>query len=246
MNARGHLSYETLDLLALAALAEAESQAARAHLDACTSCKSAWTELEEDRARFTQFVFPRTLPKLEQRAQPAPFWERVRAKWTFAMPFAGLIAVTALAVIFVTPEQKEATYIGIKGGARLDVVALRGDRQISVGNDTALVAGDRIRFLVEPAGAQFVMVASKDGKGNVTVYYPYEGLLSAPLSGGFQELPGTIELDAVGGKEHLFAVFSDTPIRTEEVREALERNRDLSGVIGVRAVATKEFVKEAR
>lgn len=245
MNTRGHLSSETLDLLSLSALAEAESRHAHAHLDACTTCKERWSELEEDRARFTQFVFPRTLPKVEEKLKPVPLMERVKRKWALALPFVGLVATTAVLALFVLPQSEEP-YYGIKGGSRLDVVAQRGDRQLSVGNDTVLAPGDRIAFLVEPAGSPFVMVASRDGQGNVTVYYPYEGELSARLEGGYQQLPSSIELDAVGGREQLFAVFSDVPLRAEEVREALQSGQDLRNVQGVREVATKEFVKDAK
>ena len=178
------------------------------------------------------------------------------------LPFAGLIAAAVL-VVWVLPTPftpslsrgDQPTYLGIKGGARLDVVALRGDRQLSVGNDTILAPGDRIRFLVEPEGARFVIVASKDGRGDVTVYYPYAGAQSAALqsgsveltdSSGVIDLPGSIELDAVGGREKVVAVFSDQPLATDEVRKALEHDADLSKLPGVRSVATKEFVKETR
>ncbi|MBX5484826.1 MAG: DUF4384 domain-containing protein [Myxococcaceae bacterium] len=250
MNARGHLSSETLDLLSLSALAEQETRQAREHLDNCPRCRSAWDELEESRARFTQYVFPRTLPKVEAAARPAPLWERVKQKWTLALPFAGLVTVTVLAVIFVNPqlEGAEQPYYGTKGGAQLDVVALRGDRQLPVGNDTTLSAGDRIRFLVDSGGAHYVLLVSKDGEGNVTVYYPYDGAESAELpgAGGLEELPGSIELDAAVGRERLFAIFSDQPVRADAVRTALERGEDLQALPGVREVATREFMKEAR
>lgn len=245
MNSRGHLSSQTLDLLTLSALTEPESQQARAHLDTCRTCQQAWEELEGDRQKFTQFVFPRTLPEVEARARRAGWWSWLKSKWSVVVPVAGL-AVAAMVVMLVVPRSDQAPYYGLKGGARLDVVALRGDQQLPVGDDTALLPGDRIRFLVEPAGAKYVLVASRDGAGTVTLYYPFEGEESAALGKGFQELPGSIELDEVGGKEVLYAVFSDEPVKASRVREAIEQGADLSKLPGVRGVVTRGFVKEAR
>lgn len=241
-----HLSSETLDLLSLSALAEVESEKAHAHIGACDTCRARFSELEEDKQRFAQFVFPRTLPKIEEKLRPVPLWERMRQKWTLALPFAGLVAATAVLLVVVPfgTQQVEQPYYGIKGGARMDLVALRGDRQISVGNDTSLAPRDRIRFLVDPAGASYVIVASRDGQGNVTLYYPYEGQVSAQLRPGFQELPGSIELDAVPGRERLFAVFSDVPLHAEDVRQTITVGEDLRKLPGVREVVSKEFVKE--
>lgn len=242
MNTRGHLSTETFDLLSLSALADSESDKAQAHIETCESCRQRWKELEEDRQRFQQFVFPRTFANIEARSQPVPFWERVRRKWMLALPAVGLVVATV--VLMVVVPGVEEPYIGIKGGTRLDVVALKGDRQVPVGNDTSLAPGDRIRFLVEPAGAPYVMVASRDGQGTFSLYYPFDGETSAPVPTGTQELPGSIELDAVSGRERIFAVFSDVPLRAGDVRTALESGADLGKLPGVRGVAMREFIKE--
>lgn len=245
-----HLSSETLDLLSLSALQETESARARAHVEKCEDCRGRLTELEADKQRFTQYVFPRTLPKLEERLRPQSWVDALRAKWKFALPLAGLVATAALLVVVapVAEVQLQEPYYGTKGGeARLDVVALHGERQVAVGNDTVLAAGDRIRFLVEPGEARFLLVASRDGQGNVTVYFPYEGEVSASLQqAGFQELPGSIELDQVEGREKLFAVFSDAPVRAEDVRTSIEAGEDLRTLPGVREVVAREFVKEAK
>lgn len=242
MNGRFHLSSETLDLLSLSALAQTESDKAQSHLETCETCRQRWQELEDDRQRFQQFVFPRTFPNVEAKARPVSFWERVRRKWTLALPAVGLVVATV--VLMVVVPGAETPYIGIKGGTRLDVVALRGDRQMPVGNDTSLAPGDRIRFLVDPAGAPYVMVASLDGQGQVSLYYPYDGDRSAPVPAGTQELPGSIELDSVGGKERIYALFSDVPLNAGDVRAALTTGADLQKLPGVRAVSTREFVKE--
>ena len=67
MNARGHLSSETIDLLMLSGLDASATNAAKTHIDACATCRTRWRELNEDKEKFQQFVFPRTLEAVSSR-----------------------------------------------------------------------------------------------------------------------------------------------------------------------------------
>lgn len=64
-SARPHLSGEVLDLLLIGALPAAKANAAKGHLDVCETCRARWRELNEDKRRFEEHVFARTLPKVE-------------------------------------------------------------------------------------------------------------------------------------------------------------------------------------
>lgn len=244
MNERGHLSAETIDLLMLSSLAPEQTSQARAHLDACVSCRERWSELEEDRQRFLQVVYPRTLPGVEARARPPGLGAWLRQRWALALPAVGLAAAAVLLVVLAPPAVDEG-YVGVKGPlGRFEVVASRGPDQFAVKSGTVLRPGDRIRFVVEPGDARYVLIASKDGAGQVTIYYPYAGAASAAVGEGRQELPGSIELDEALGRERVVAVFSDVPIRSDEVRRALEASAPVS-VPGA-SVRTLELVKEAK
>ncbi len=241
----GHLSAETIDLMMLASLPSTEVDHAKAHLGSCERCRVRWQELEDDKRRFEQFVLPRTLEKVQQRARPGSLWDRLRERWSFAVPALGLVTAALIAVVLLPKTSPEAPppYVGIKGGPTLKVVGSRGDTQFQVGPGDRLQPGDRIRFVVSPAEARYVLIASVDQGGVVSVFYPYDGAKSAALEGAAsQELPGSIELDATLGKEQLFAVFSAEPLDAARVREALKAGQ-LASAVGGAEVVTLTFDK---
>ena len=237
MNARGHLSSEDIDLLLLQALSAPEADAAHAHIGGCASCKKRWDELNEDKQRFEQFVMPRTLSKVEERVKGGQgFFSFLNLpRWVPAALTAALIVgvTTTITIKRVSGSTPDENYIGIKGGPGLEVFAERAGKQFPVKTGAALQPKDKVRFVVNSAGSKFVLIASRDGAGNFTVYYPYNGLESAPLAG--RELPGSIELDEVTGKEWLVAVFSDAPVKAAAVKTLMDGARE-KGIEGARVV----------
>ena len=139
MNARGHLSSETIDLLLLSALTADETNTAKHHIDGCAECKQRWQELNEDKQRFEQFVFARTLPKVEARvaAERQGFFERFKLK--FLIPVVGVAAAFAVVAVSGPGTQTEDDlYVGIKGTPPLEVYAQRGNGgSFAVAADTA-------------------------------------------------------------------------------------------------------------
>ena len=237
MNTRGHLSSETIDLLMLQALSAGETTEAKTHLDGCASCKKRWDELNEDKARFEQFVMPRTLAKVEERVRGgAGFFSFLKLpRWVpIAVGAAVALGITTTVTIKRVNGGDDENYVGIKGGPGLEVVAERGGKQFPLKPGTALQPKDKVRFLVNAAGSKYVMIASKDGAGTFTVYYPYNGPQSAAVGG--RELPGSVELDEVVGKEWLVAVFSDAPVKAEAVKSLMEAGAREKGIEGARVV----------
>lgn len=251
MNTRGHLSSETIDLLLLSALAATEANEAKAHLDSCESCRTRWRELNEDKQKFEQFVFARTLPKVEARLEkeraPAGFFERFRL--AILLPAVGLAAAATFAVVSATgpgTQTEDELYIGLKGASpSMEIVALRGETQFPVKPGAELKPKDRIRFVVNPAGAQYLLIASKDGAGAFTVYHPFGATESTRLAGSLPkklELPGSVELDETLGTEHVVAVFSDAPVKATDVEAAMTADPAAPKLPNAR-VLTWEFQK---
>jgi hypothetical protein len=110
--------------------------------------------------------------------------------------------------------------VAIKGGPSLRVFARHNGRVAVVRPRSALHAGDEIRFAVEPAGLRYLLVASVDGAGKATIYFPYGGAVSQPV-GGATELPGSIVLDDAPGPERVFALLSEQPLVAADVTGAL-------------------------
>jgi hypothetical protein len=219
-----HLSSLTLDALALGALSAAEEAAARAHLAACPTCAG---QLEAARAageEFARSVLPRTLPRVRERlARPA--WTRSWRAFTL-LPVSALAAAAVLLVVLrggaPAVHPVEGGDLAVKGGATLRVFADHEGHVFQVRERDRLAPGDRIRFVVEPAGLPYLLVGSVDGTGAASIYYPYDAHASGRLAPAITiELPGSIVLDAAPGPERLFALFSREPLDAQVVRAAL-------------------------
>ncbi len=224
-----HLSSLTLDALALGALSSDEARRALDHLAACEACAAEAESAAAARRHFTANVYPRTVGSLRR---PTVVSILRRPTLVYGLP-AALAVACALAVFVMPPRslapvasnaggESAATY-GIKGGPTFQILARRGERVFAVREGAVLSPGDEIRFALTPGGAAYVLVASIDGAGQPSVYYPFDGTASAHLASAAArfEVPGSIVLDASTGPERVFALFSDTPLRVADVTEAL-------------------------
>lgn len=251
-----HLSQETLDLLQLAALPPAATTSARTHLGACPSCAQRLSALEADARHFEQFVFARSLPKVEAKARPAGLFSLFTWKaWVPALGLAAALGVVGVMKVSVDgggpgtgSQTEDEVYIGLKGGPQLAVYGLHGAGEaFQVQPDATLKPKDRLRFVVRPAGAKWVMVASRDGAGAFSVYHPFGAQGPAQLTGAPKvELPGAVELDDTAGTEQLVAVFSEAPFTAADVEAALKANPADPRVAGARVVTLTFRKAQAR
>lgn len=212
-----HLSSFDLDAAALGVLPSDR----RAHLDACATCRARADEGEALRAQLPPELMPGTLARVRRHRRVAVVSSTVV-----------LVAVAAAVLIaFVgwrggEPDRPADVVpeLAVKGGPALQIYAMRDHRVFRVTDGDVLAAGDEIRFAVTSAGAGYVLIASVDGRGQATIYVPYDGERSVAVDPrGRTELPGSIVLDDATGPERVFAVFSPSPIRAADVWPALHR-----------------------
>ncbi len=231
-----HLSSYHIEALRVGALTADAAQSAQAHLGVCAACQGLQATIEANRAQFMAEVLPRTADALA-RAAARPSGP---SRW-FAL---ALVPVAAGLLLFVqgarrpgpAPVEPAGPLIA-KGGAPLQLVARRGERIFAVTGRTRLAAGDQLRFVVHGAEAPYVLIASIDGSGQASVYFPYRGTESARIEpAGRIELPGSVVLDHAAGPERVFALFSRAPLRAEAVTKAL---REL-GTHGAPAIRAQE------
>jgi hypothetical protein len=213
-----HVSALKLDALALDALDRDAAERVRVHLDGCTACREDQRAAAELRAHFEGRVLPRGLPARRPHRRP----------WLAVPAFALVVLAIAL---WRWPRPPE---LGIKGDASWQVFANRDGRTFAVRDGTELAAGDRIRFVVLPGGARYILVVSVDGGGAVTIYHPYSGERSAAIDGDRVELEGSIVLDAAPGPERLYAVLTDEPLAAAAVKAPLGELA-ASGATAIRA-----------
>lgn len=224
-----HLSAFTLDALDLNGLEAEEAARAREHVASCERCRGELEAGQAARAHFQENVLARSLPGIQERAR-TPAW---RGPWMTRIAIPALAAAAALVLITrardipreqsLPPGSEEPPpALGMKGTAGLQVFASHGDQVFPVHDGSQLAPGDRIRFVVTPAGLHYVLIASVDGAGHTTIYHPYGGTRSSALGDAPRiEIPGSIVLDSTPGPERIHALFSRTPLEADQVTEAL-------------------------
>ncbi len=211
-----HPSSLAIDGLAGGRVGEVEARDTRAHVETCERCRDDLARATAACATFTREVFPRTVGNLRP---PRPWWRS----------FAPALLVPVLAVLALVLWRRSSpsgaheldTDLRIKGGMSFQVFARRGTEVFPVRDLTRLASGDQVRFVVGSGGPAFLIVASIDGAGNATIYYPYNGEQSGPVGAEPGELPASIELDSAPGPERVFALVSSTPIEAAVVKRAL-------------------------
>ncbi len=204
----------------------------QAHLAACERCRARLAARDEDRARFLREVYPASLPAVEAAGARRP-----RGPWTWLPWPAALAAAAALALLVLgaalwwrppageggSPGAAPDGYLGVKGGASLQVYARRGDRVFEVRPGERLRAGDLLRFVPRLPGPGHVMIVAVDAQGGVSLLHPARGPRAAvvrpPL--GAPVLPGSVELDGSLGPERLWLLFSTREFELAEVEAAV-------------------------
>lgn len=231
MTTEPHISQLMLDALPLGALDRDSEARVQAHLANCARCRQDAQDAADLRQQFTVHVLPRGLPAGRSR----------RRLWLVP----AFAAVLVIAVIGLRPRPTRTGELGIKGEASWQVFANRDGQVFAVRDGTELAAGDQIRFAVIPAGARYLMVASVDGLGVATIYYPYDGAESAPIEGDRIEPDGSIVLDAAPGPERIYALLSDEPIAADAARAQL-RAVARGGADAIRGMRTLQLPVRAQ
>ncbi|MDB4955333.1 MAG: hypothetical protein JWO36_2902 [Myxococcales bacterium] len=184
----------------------------REHLADCAACRADAEAAAASREHFASHVFARTLPAVLAKRQ---------SRWWIALSLP-ILAVAAI-LLFVATRSQQTPELGIKGTAAWQVFANRDGKTFQVHDGGKLAAGDRMRFVVVPNGAKFLLIASVDGAGNTSIYFPFDGTESGKIDGGHVELPGSIVLDTAPGPERMFALFSNEPIAAGPVKQQLKQ-----------------------
>jgi hypothetical protein len=212
-----HPSSFTLDALTLGALPQAEEGSIRDHLAACARCREDAEATRQAQERFAVRVLPATLPAVEALGP------RRRAAWRWlAIPALGAVVILLLMVGRGDRRAIEEPDVRIKGTASLELYANRQGRVLRLRDGDPLAPGDRLRFVVYPGDRPYLLIASIDGAGKASVYFPYHG----PASGRIEqspriEIPDSIVLDDAPGPERVYAFFTSQPLAADVVIDRL-------------------------
>jgi hypothetical protein len=248
-DAQEHLSALVLDRRALGDLSEGETRAMDIHLEGCGLCRGRLAAQQESFQKFEQYVLPAVLPAIRIRSQG--WWQRLPA-WRLAWAVPAVAAVALAVVVLPHGLQREEAgnqprdVIAVKGGPNLQTFVKRGTQVFAAADGVLLMPGDALRFVVQSGGLPYLLIVSRDGAGQLTVYYPFGGTQSAELkSEGRNQLPGSVVLDATPGEERVIALFSRHPLEVAAVisRIASAAIEPTAADLGADALLRLRFVK---
>ncbi|HXI56032.1 MAG TPA: hypothetical protein VNO55_08230 [Polyangia bacterium] len=250
-----HLSSFEIDLLDLEALPDEARRSVEAHRAACARCQATIEEARALKVQFAREVLPRTIDAVAARRRPRAEAARPKSwRWLAGAVGAAALATAALVLVIVVPRHHlpgqmaaadDGPAVSLKGGPSLRVFARRDGQVFAVHDGAHLRGGDEVRFVAQPAGLPYLLIASVDGASKVSVYYPYDGAESARMSSEkATELPDSIRLDATLGPERVFALFSRAPITAADVRASLAAVAR-RGPAGIRAEVTPPIRADA-
>jgi hypothetical protein len=209
-------------------LEERDDVLARQHIETCEACRSELAAMAHNIADFEQRKEARLDSLLAAIDTPK---RRIPRRRTVAYGVAAA-ALLALALGFMfRNETTETGDIVFKGRLSVEIVAKRDDRQFSVTDGDILYEADALRFVVTTIAAGYLTIFSIDDNGTVWNYYPETDPEDNPdplrLEGsGRHELPGSVVLDQMLGKEQFVVAFSPEPFDRRAFTEkwAIRRN----------------------
>jgi hypothetical protein len=208
-------SDRVLDLLLAGDLDATESGALREHFSACAACSARFAELGAFRDEVALRLPPCTALSAH-RTMPVP----IPRRWSGWI--GGALAAAAALVFWIgrgPAEGSDATRV--KGSARLGFYVKRGDAVFRGGQGESLKPGDALEFSYSAPSAGYLAVLSVDGGGHASIYFP-TGARAEAVKPGPQLLPLSTTLDAVLGRETLYALWCDAPAELEPIRRSVE------------------------
>jgi len=205
-------SDRVLDLLLAGDLDATRGSALRQHFAACAACSARFAELSAFRDEVVLPAFSELIGKQKPR--------RPR-RWSGWMASA-LAAAAALVFWIGRGPTGGSDETRVKGSSRLGFYVKRDDSVFRGGQGEALRPGDAIEFSYTAPSAGYLAVLSVDGAGHASIYFP-TGSRAEALQAGPQLLAQSTTLDAVLGRETLYALWCDGPAELEPIRRSLER-----------------------
>ena len=212
------------------------SHQAASHLQTSDDCRQRY---ESRRAVLEHF----------EREQALVFWHKTRRGYlrrrgtrrvfVLGIPF-GLAAACAFAFLARSGPSPTGSYLAAKGTAALEIHCRRAGRTYPLRLEDPVEPADELRFVPRPSSSavHFVQVASIDGTGRFTPFYPSSSAASSvPLPSPGQPLDGSIRLDFAPGPERLIFVFSPESLSVSQVEQAARQHlgdlRALSDIAGI-------------
>ncbi len=242
MSAKPRVSDWLLERLHRGELSEAQAEQVRRDLEAAGEGQRLEALAKSDEEILTAYPPRVVMAEVHRRAAGSRRNPRLLIL-PFATALLAMGGVLLMVRVPVTPVP-DAETITIKGlSPMLRVYRKTNTGSVPLGSGALVRRGDVLQVAYVAAARRHGVVASVDGRGNVTLHLPEQPGQAASLQGGGEHaLPHSFELDDSPGFERFVFVTSDNPFSTDEAVRALKDEAAPSAGLGVvRLMLKKEM-----
>lgn len=201
----------------------------RVHVAACDTCGTRRRALEAARVRFLAAHPPLDFARsvVEHASRPEPTAGR---RWyaragvglaIAAITVLGLVAVVGL-VLGRVPGIAYLDALRRPTGLTFEAVAPLAGGVHAVQNGDAVASGE-LRFVYSIERPQHLLLLGIDDGGSIAKYFPAHAAAGPLPAAERATLPITLPIGTRGGRERLYALFSDQPLDEVAARAALTR-----------------------
>jgi hypothetical protein len=197
------------------------------HVARCAHCTGFVQVLEAKQEAFRK-SHP---PDLFVRQVRARAQAMTRRPWLAWLSLATAVGVAGVVAIQILPRNDDLGFT-LKGRAFSAVYLRPGMTEAwPIPDDLKMRKGDAVRFFFQAPGDGYLAILDLDGRGEVSVLYPYRGERMAPIQKEqVGPLPHSIVLDDAPGPELFVAVFASSPLEVQPLLRALHEQARQSSV----------------
>jgi hypothetical protein len=162
-----------------------------------------------------------------------------------------LIAVVLAPVVIYQNVWFASDSVNYKGDSRLSFVYQRDGLSKPGSGEYVITKGDRVQVFYSSDHEQYLSLLSVDETGVVSFYHPDQSSKNCSVPTGKGDgiaFEGSIIFDSVSSAELVVAVFSETPLRTTEVKMWMTANYTANSDLQMlsKEIETKSFTKKTK
>jgi hypothetical protein len=219
-DSRSHVSDISFDRAYAQQLSAAEQRLVSDHVASCPRCRQRQSYLEQERAAFLAAA-PSWGDYTAQHGRAAPAPPRKLPR--FWMPLTTATALAAAALLMSTRLMApSAISTRTKGGAQLGFYVKHGSQVVRGRPDHVVHPGDVLRFTYSSPAATYFALLGRDAR-HASLFYPDAKQAIALAKGAEVPLDFGVEIDAVPGDEHMYALFCSEAVALPPLLAALDK-----------------------
>jgi hypothetical protein len=201
------------------------------HFKECTVCNEYYLSLCKERDTFLRVYPYGSISAVAKRKENATWFKKLLD--TLMRPALAPVYATLLIAVVLSPVViRESTFftsdnINYKGNSKLSFAYQRDGLTRPGSGEYKLAKGDRVQIFYSSDHEQYVSLLSIDETGLVSFYHPDQSSENCSVltrRGEGIAFEGSILFDNVSGDELVVAVFSESPLKTEDVKMWMAAN----------------------